>query len=211
MLDEAFADVRAPTVDLEANVLDCAYLATMRYHISDMTEDEYHYTLPWLLKDIVIHHPGNPVDNLGADEVIWSLQPWGSDPTSLTLDMRRLGLFSPPQALAIISWLDGARALEGYSLSEDEIDSAVAFWQDFLERQRVAANTQHHPNCSRVFRSEGGLADKGEASNSRAITAVARCLAARRIGANWKLDDGNRRLIACKRPPSSIIQPPPSR
>ncbi|HEY3413109.1 MAG TPA: hypothetical protein VGM51_08625 [Armatimonadota bacterium] len=132
ILDSAF-DIVAPShKSLEQHVHNHDYLAEMRFHIWDMSDDEYQFTLPWILKDLVTYHTPDPVDNAGGDEVLWSIQPWGDDPSIQSRTLERLELFDRRQVVAILAWLEMARRLPGFSLSEDEINSAYTFWKTKL-------------------------------------------------------------------------------
>jgi hypothetical protein len=134
LLNNAFLNVDAPYPDLEQQVLNHDYLAGMRFHTWDMSDEEYHFTLPWILRDLVTYHTPDPVDNQGGDEVLWSLQPWISETAMFSMKLRRLDLFDTNQGVAIIAWLEKARVLPGFSLSQKEIDSAIYHWRDHVVR-----------------------------------------------------------------------------
>lgn len=130
LLDEAFSDVEPPFPDLVEDTRNHAYLADMRFHTRDMSDEEYVYTLPWLLKDLVTHHNPDPEDDSGRDAVMFSLYPTQWDLSIYKRAIVRLSNIDSRKGRAIVAWLKAAQRLPGFELSQPAIKQYLEYWQE---------------------------------------------------------------------------------
>lgn len=129
LLDEAFSDVEVPYPELAEDTRDHAFLADMRFHACDMSDEEYVYTLPWLLKDLVTHHDLDSL-NGGGDSVLFSLCPSQAAMSLYQRGIARLSAIDSRKGRAIVAWLKAARLLPGFECSQLLIEEYLDYWEE---------------------------------------------------------------------------------